>query len=58
MKTIDGKLSTYIDFSKGINDEGSKFKIGDMIRISKHKNILAKVYVPNWFEIVSVIKKV
>ena len=58
MKTIDGKLSTYIDFSKGINDEGSKFKIGDMIRISKYKNILAKVYVPNWFEIVSVIKKV
>ena len=34
------------------------FKVGDIVRISKYKNIFAKGYVPNWSEEVSVIKKV
>ena len=25
-----------------------KFQIGDIVRISKYKNIFAKDYVPNW----------
>ena len=29
------------------NKEGSKFKVGDHVRISKYKNIFAKVYFPN-----------
>ena len=40
----DVKLSTYIDSSKEINDKDPKFKIGDIARISKYKNIFAKGY--------------
>ena len=47
IKPIDGKLSTYIDSSQKISDEGTKFKIGYMLWISKYKNIFAKGYVPN-----------
>ena len=41
---VDVKLSTYIDSSKEINDKDPKFKIGDIARISKYKNIFAKGY--------------
>ena len=58
MKPVDVKSSTYINSSKEINDEHPKFKIGDIVRISKYKNIFAKGYVPNWSEEVFVIKKV
>ena len=54
MKPVDVKSSTYIDSS---NDEDPKFKIGDIVRISKYKNIFAKGYVPNQSEEVFVIKK-
>ena len=47
MKPVDVKSSTYIDPSKEINDEDPKFKIGDIARISKYKNIFAKGCVPN-----------
>ena len=47
MKLVDVKSSTYIDSSSEINDEDPKFKIGDIVRISKCKNIFAKDYVPN-----------
>ena len=33
------------------------FKVGDHVRISKHKNIFAKGYTPNWSEEVFVIKE-
>ena len=58
MKPVDIKSNTYINSSKEINDKDSKFKIGDIVRISKYKNIFAKGYVPNWFEEAFVIKKV
>ena len=58
MKPVDVKSNTYIDSSKEINDKDPKFKIGDIVRISKYKNIFAKGYVPNWSEEVFVIKKV
>ena len=51
------KLSTYIDSSKEINDEDPKFKIEDIVRISKYKNIFAKGYVSNWSEEVFVTKR-
>ena len=41
------KSNTYIDSSKEINDKDPKFKIGDIVRISKYKNISAKGYTPN-----------
>ena len=47
MKPVDVKSSTYIHSSKEINDKHPKFKIGDIVRISKYKNIFAKGYVPN-----------
>ena len=58
MKPVDIKPSTYIDYSKEINDEDPKFKIGDIVKISKYKKFFAKGYVPNWSEEVYVIKKV
>ena len=46
MKPVDVKPSTYIDSSKK-NNKDPKFKIGDIVRTSKYKNIFAKGYVPN-----------
>ena len=48
IKTVDVKSSRYIDFSKENNGNDPKFKIGDIVRISKYKNIFAKGYPPNW----------
>ena len=58
MKPVDVKLIIYIDSSKEINNKDPKSKIGDIVRISKYKNIFAKGFVPNWSEEVLVIKKV
>ena len=58
MKHVDVKLSTHIDSSKKINDKDPKFKIGDIVRISKYKNVFVKGYVPNWTEEDFVIKKI
>ena len=58
MKPADVKTNTYIKSRKEINDKVPKFKIGDIARISKYKNIFAKGYPPNWSEEVFIIKKV
>ena len=58
MNPVHVKDNTYIDFNKEVNDKDLKFKAGDRVRISKYKNIFAKVYTPNWFEEVFVIKEV
>ena len=58
MKPIDVKDNTCIGFSKEVNDNDPKFKIGDDVRISKYKNIFAKGYTPNWSEEGFVIKKI
>ena len=50
MKPIDVKSSTYINSKKEINDKDTEFKIGDIVRISKYKNIFSNVYTPNWSE--------
>ena len=42
MKPVDVKSSTYIDSSKEINDKDPKFKIDDIVRISKYKTLLQK----------------
>ena len=42
MKPVDVKTNIYIDSSKNINDKDPKFEIGDIVRISKYKNIFAK----------------
>ena len=58
IKPADGKSNTYISSSKEINDQDPIFKIGDIVPISKYKNIFAKCYVPNLSEEVFLIKKV
>ena len=57
MKPVELKSRTYIDSSKEVNDKDSKFKVEDIVRISKYKNIFAKGYLPNQSEEVFVIKK-
>ena len=57
MKPDDVNKNTYINCTKKINDEDPKCKIDNNVRISKHKNIFAKGFVPNWSEEVFVIKK-
>ena len=57
IKPVDVKPSTYLDSSKEISYKDSKFKIGDIVRISKYKNIFTKGYIPNWSEEIFVIKK-
>ena len=42
IKPVDVKSSTYINSSKEINDEDPKFKIGDIVRISKYKKHFCK----------------
>ena len=57
MKPADVKDNTYIDSVKTVNDKDLKIKVGDHERISKHKNIFAKEYAPNWSKELFVIKK-
>ena len=45
MSPVDVKPNTYIDSGKESNNEDPKFKIGDIVRISKYENIFAKGYV-------------
>ena len=46
MKPSDVKSNTYIDSSKKIKKE-LKFKVGDIVTISKYNNILTNGYSPN-----------
>ena len=50
MKPADVKSNPYIDSNKKINDKDPAFKVVDIVRISKYKNIFA-----NWSE--EVLKK-
>ena len=52
MKPADVKSSKYIDSSKEINDKDPKFRIDNIVRMSKYKNIFATM-----FQIVLVINK-
>ena len=57
-KPVDVKSNTYSNSSKKINDEDPKFEIGDIVEISKYKNIFSTGYIPNWSEEVSVTTEV
>ena len=58
MKPVDVISNTCFDSSEEVNDKDPKCKIGDIVRISKLKNIFAKGYFPTWSEEVFMIKKV
>ena len=59
-KPGDVKSNTYVDYNKEINWQNSIFKIGDIIRISKNKNIFARDYDPKnfvlWIHAISDLK--
>ena len=56
-KPVEAKPNTYIDFNKK-NEGHAKREVGDHVRVSKYKNIFAKVYLSNWSEEVYMIKTV
>ena len=56
MKHVDAKSNKYIDSGKEINKKDPEFKICDIVRISKYKNIFTKGYTPNWSDEAFLIK--
>ena len=42
IKPVDVKLKTNIDYDKEINDEDPKFRIGNIVKLSKFKNHFCK----------------
>ena len=44
IKPVDVTSGTYIDFVIENDEKDPKFKVGDHVRISKYKNILAKCF--------------
>ena len=57
MKPIDAKNNkrVYIDEH---SEKDSRFKVGDRVRISKFKNILAKGYTPKWSKEIFIVNKI
>ena len=58
MNPIDITSDFYDEYNEDSNKKDPKFKVGDHARISKHKNIFAKGYAPNWSEEVFIINKI
>ena len=58
MRPVDVTSNTYISSSTKIIDKDPKFKIGDIVRIPKYRNIFANDYIPNWSQEVFMIKNV
>ena len=58
LKSFELQLNTYIASSKEFSYQDSQFKIGDIVRTSKYKNIFVKYYAPKRSEEAFVIKNV
>ena len=58
MKPIDVKGNNKRVYIDEHNEKDSRFKIGDKVRISKFKNIFAKVCTPNWSTEIFIIDKI
>ena len=50
MKPIDVTDNSYAEYNENFNKKDPEFIVGDNVRNSKHKNIFAKGYAPNWSE--------
>ena len=57
-KPVDLRSKIHINSSKKINDDDSKLKSSDTVRISKQENVFPKSYVLNSSEEVFVIAKI
>ena len=58
MKPIGITSDSYVECNKDFNKKDPKFKVGDHVKISKHKNIFAEGYPPNWSEEAFVVSKI
>ena len=58
MKPIDVTGDSYAEYNEKFNKKFPKFKVNDHVRISKHKNIFAGGYVPNWSEEVFIVNEI
>ena len=58
MKPKDVTDDSFVEYSEETNKKSPKFKLGDNVRISKYKNIFAKIYTPNWTEEVFVVNEI
>ena len=58
MKPKDVTDDSFVEYNKEFNKKDPKFKVGDHVRISKYKNIVAKCYTPNWSEEIFIVKKI
>ena len=58
MKPVDVTSDFYAEYKEDFNVTKPKFKVGDPVRISKHKNIFAKGYTQNCSEQVFVVSKI
>ena len=54
---VDVNKTTYIEFNNEIIDKDSKFKIGDIVRISKYINFFGKVTIQIGLKTVLPLKK-
>ena len=58
MKQVDVNSDSYAEYNEDSNKKDPKLKVGDDVRISRHKSIFAKRYTQNWSEEVFVISKI
>ena len=58
IKPVDVKSHFCPEYSVDSTDKDPKFKIGDLVRISKYKNIFTKGYAPNYSGEVFVLSKI
>ena len=57
-KPVDVTDDFYAKYNEDFNKKDPKLKVGDHVRVSKDKNIVAKGYAPNWSEEVFVVRKI
>ena len=50
MKPTDVKNNSFAEYNEESNEKDPKFKVGDHVRISKYRNVFAKVYKPNLYK--------
>ena len=58
LKPIDVTSNPYAEYNENSNEKDPKFKVGGHVRISKYKNIFAKVYTQNWSAEIFVVSKI
>ena len=58
MKPAGVNDDSFAEYNEESNEKDTKFKVGGHVRISKFKNVFAKVYAPNWSGEILFVKKI